>query len=258
MKTTATNDIFSPANAGRKFVPTPEEWKLIYARHFARIVDWLKCKCGEDDAKDCVQSAYQKILGLSRSRLEKPLQPLTVSGWALFVHQQAEWILGHERAKNSQWVSAAETTADLAKEIEGIQNDTELTSRQRADVLRSRRRLLRYLVGLEDAEERSVSPVDSIDGNICAQRFRSLFEAVCNKHRVSAKVREAFLRVVIGEESSTAVVLAVWGYTDDEGEIETRKGNLYRIKNRIIGYLLSFAKEWKRNGGSYNSFLEAA
>lgn len=259
MKTTTANDIFAPSNAERKFIPTPDEWGVIYDKQFNRLVGWLKRKGGEDAARDSVQSAFEKIIGLSECRLEKPLQPLTAKGWVLFVRQQAEWILGHEREKDYRWRSPSKTIDELANELETIRSDTELTPRQREAAYKSRRRLLGYVVGLEEDEARTFPPVDSIlDGDLCSKCFRRLFEEVCRRHRVSDKVREAFRRAVIDEMPPTEVVLAVWGATDSQDEIDARKGNLSRIKNRIIGYLVEFAEEWKRNGGSLSSFLDAA
>jgi hypothetical protein len=260
MDTPTTNDIFSPANAGRKFIPTFKEWELICAKHFDNLVSSLSHshRCTEAVARACVLDAYEKILGLSESYLKNPLQPLTVNGWFLFVRQQAEWMLSHRREKDGRWLSPSKTIGELLREIGEIRNDAGLTPHQREETLRNRRRLLRYLVEGEAEEERNVQAVDAIDGDLCSKRFRQLFEAVCDRHKVSDKLREAFRRTVIDEESTTEVVLAVWGATDDEKEIEKRQGNLYRIKNRILGYLVEFAEEWKRNGGDLSSFLEAA
>lgn len=258
MKNTATNDISTRPNSPRKYIPTIEEWTTIYKKHFDRLVGWLARKCDKELARDCVQVAFQKIIGLSECRLENPLQPLTSAGWVLFVHQQAEWVLGHELEKAYRWRSPAKSVDELAKELEAIRADTGLTPRQRELACKNRRRLLGYIIDLEGDEERSAHAVDALDGNLCSRRFRQLFEAVCDRHRVSDKVREAFRRAVIDGMPSTEVVLAVWGATDSKDEIDARKGNLFRIKNRIIGYLVEFAEEWKRNGGSLSSFLEAA
>ena len=251
------NNTYTSSND--KFIPSASDWNRFYTNWFAKIAKALQRFAPWGIVEDGVEEAFLKLQGLSTERhLEKPLEPLSEIGWFRFICKQAEWIIGQKRDENAKWRSEATTIDELFKKIADMKTDGNLSPRQRNVALKNQKQLLKCLVELEADELAVALPSDGIDGNIFAKKVNALLNEVCKRHSVSKHVRKAYKLYVLEKASAYDVVIEVWGATDSKAEIEERKNNLYQIKNRINGYLADLANEWRRRGGDFRSFLDAA
>ena len=242
-----------------KFIPTIKEWEGFYSNWFKRLVDALWKSGRVEMVEDAVQDAFLKVTGLSSNReLQGGLEPMTEVGWYCFVKHQAEWILGHEREKNFKWRTDVSTIEDLAKKIEAIRKDSELSPSQRELSLRRHRQLMRHLVDVEGREAEVALPSDGLDEIHCRDVVRRLIADVCRASGISDRNRDAFIFYVLDEMSPSEVVSRVWGEPSSLREAAERKNNLYVIKNRVIRRLRDFADNWQGGGHSTDEFLAAA
>ncbi len=101
-------------------------------------------------------------------------------------------------------------------------------------------------------------PGDEMAASDFKRRVRELVAAVCREHRLREKDYRAFVLYVLEGYSAREVVDMVYGPTEDPLEIARRKDSLFVMKHRVIKWLRKFAASWRAQGGSYQTFVEAA
>ena len=170
------------------FIPDADDWARFYRKWFGKIAWLLRRQASKETVEDGVEEAFLKLQGLSSERhLEQALQPLTEKAWFRYILQQAEWIISHERDRNSRWDTDARTIDEVNTKIRAIGEDRQLTPLQRESALRNHRQLLGCLVELEESEESVRLPCDRLDGDLMARKLQALMDEMRARHGISAK-----------------------------------------------------------------------
>lgn len=215
--------------ANEKFIPTAGEWNQYYAKWFDRIVSSLWSYGSTSDARDAVQDAFLKILGLSnRYRLEGELEPHTESGWYGFIVQQAKWMLGHAREADGAWRSDVDTVKELEKSVQ----TGEKSGRNDGS------RLLKYLIEQDGVQEEFMClPYDRTEAEESRRSVREFVARVANKHGMSSRNYKAFVMHVLDEFTPDEIVDQIWGRGVSAAKRVQYKGDLYVIKSRMLAWL---------------------
>ena len=87
-----------------KFVPTLERWADFYVQWRESLAKSLGRCASQVDCEDAVHQAFLKVMGLSPNlKLEKELEPKTVSKWYGFMKWQARGVLSNMHGKASRF-----------------------------------------------------------------------------------------------------------------------------------------------------------
>ena len=241
---------------GEKFVPTQDQWLTLMGAWHKEICGVLWSNGPKAMVEDAVSEAFLKVSGLSdRYKLENPIQkPMSLKALRNFVIQQAKWIMGHERERAHRWQTCFASSEELARNnanrkcsLEARDDDTEKHDRKLEEVV----------VDFEGREAALPIPGDHYDEVHLKDRVRRLVKDYCKEHRVKREAAEAYVRYVLDEEDIRDVVNAIWAVSD-EAELARRIGYIYVGCNRITNGLIKWARQFKQDGGTYETFLNVA
>lgn len=242
---------------GEKFVPTQDQWLTLMGAWHKEICGVLWSTGPKAMVEDAVSEAFLKVSGLSdRYKLEKPIQkPISLKALRNFVIKQAKWMMGHERERAHRWQTCFGSSEELARNnanrkcgLEAFDDDTETHDRKLEEVV----------VDFEGREAELPVPGDNYDEAHLTDRVRRLVEDYCVSHKVNPRAAKAYVKYALDEEDIRDVVADVWGAVSDEAELARRIGYVYVRCHRITNGLLQWARQFKKDGGTYVTFLNVA
>lgn len=247
----------SEENNEIKYIPSGEEWAELYTEWHDEIVESLFGWGSKAEVADAVSDAFFKLAGISdRLNLSKPLEPKTRKNWWNSIRIQAKGVLGHERRRN-HWASKCDTVEELSKDIRrGEKRSNNLSRTEREDLCHARQ-LMGLLVEREGEERMIAMPGERMDAEQFNEGIRRFVAKICSSHGIKRENYLAFVRYVLDDCSAYEVAQEIWGPTDSLAELARRKNVLFVNKNKVLGWLKRFARDWKKSrGGSYRSFVE--
>ena len=239
-----------------KFVPTQSQWSELYVEWHDDIVDSLFGWGSKAEVADAVSDSFFKLAGISnRFHLENPLEAKTLKNWWNTVRLQAKGVLGHERQRQHWRDANSNTISELNKKILREAKRSNPSRNEREDISH-----LRQLLGLlveREGEERNVEmPGERMDAEQFNEGVRRFVARICSLHGIKSKNYLAFVRYVLDDCSACEVAQEIWGPMS-LAELARRKNSLFVNKNKVLGWLKRFARDWKMSrGGSYRSFVE--
>ena len=242
---------------GEKFVPTQDQWLTLMGAWHKEICGVLWSTGSKAMVEDAVSEAFLKVSGLSeRYKLEKPIQkPMSLKALRNFVIRQAKWMMGHERERAHRWQTCFASSEELARNnanrkcgLEARDDDPEKHDRKLEEVV----------VDFEGREAELPVPGDHYDETHLKDRVRRLVEDYCVSHKVNPRAAKAYVKYTLDEENIRDVVTDIWGAVSDEAELARRIGYIYVGCNRITNGLIKWARQFRQDGGTYDTFLNVA